>query len=49
MILDHAMPILAVDDFSTTNRIISGLLKQIGFHAIDAASGREGTHAASAA
>lgn len=38
MIADPAMPILVVDDYQTMVRIISNLLKQIGFTNVDEAS-----------
>ncbi|GLK79234.1 response regulator [Methylopila turkensis] len=42
MALDHAMPVLIVDDYKTMLRIIRNLLKQIGFEDVDeAADGSE--------
>jgi two-component system chemotaxis response regulator CheY len=38
MAVDLAMPILVVDDYSTMIRIISNLLKQIGYQNIDTAN-----------
>lgn len=38
MMADPAMPILVVDDYQTMVRIISNLLKQIGFTNVDEAS-----------
>ena len=38
MAFDLAMPILVVDDYNTTVRIIRNLLKQIGFENVDDAS-----------
>ncbi|MBV6632179.1 MAG: response regulator [Pseudomonadota bacterium] len=38
MAIDLNMPILVVDDYKTMLRIISNLLKQIGFQQIDEAS-----------
>ena len=35
MAVDLSMPILIVDDYNTMVRIISNLLKQLGFHNID--------------
>jgi two-component system, chemotaxis family, chemotaxis protein CheY len=35
MAVDLSMPILIVDDYNTMIRIISNLLKQLGFHNID--------------
>ena len=45
MALDHSMPVLIVDDYSTMLRIIRNLLKQIGFEDVDEAS--DGTQALS--
>jgi two-component system chemotaxis response regulator CheY len=42
MAIDHAMPVLIVDDYKTMLRIIRNLLKQIGFEDVDeAADGSE--------
>jgi len=42
MAIDHAMPILVVDDYKTMIRIIRNLLKQLGFNEVDdAADGTE--------
>ena len=38
MIVDPSLPILVVDDYQTMVRIISNLLKQIGFENVDGAS-----------
>jgi two-component system, chemotaxis family, chemotaxis protein CheY len=38
MAVDHAMPILVVDDYNTMIRIIRNLLKQLGFADIDEAN-----------
>jgi two-component system chemotaxis response regulator CheY len=38
MAIDHAMPVLVVDDYSTMNRIIRNLLRQLGFENVDDAS-----------
>jgi two-component system chemotaxis response regulator CheY len=38
MAVDHSMPILVVDDYSTMVRIIRNLLGQLGFNDIDDAS-----------
>lgn len=38
MPIDLSMPILLVDDFETMTKIVSGLLRQIGFSDIDVAS-----------
>ena len=38
MVADPSMPVLVVDDYQTMVRIISNLLKQIGFTNIDEAS-----------
>ncbi|PZQ16189.1 MAG: two-component system response regulator [Ancylobacter novellus] len=38
MALDHSMPVLIVDDYSTMLRIIRNLLKQIGFEDVDEAT-----------
>jgi two-component system chemotaxis response regulator CheY len=38
MAVDLSMPVLVVDDYQTMIRIISNLLKQIGFHNIDNAT-----------
>ena len=38
MAVDHSMPVLVVDDYSTMVRIIRNLLKQLGFVEIDDAS-----------
>ena len=38
MAIDHAMPILIVDDYHTMVRIIRNLLRQLGFENIDDAS-----------
>src|SRR5881628_3446476 len=38
MAVDHAMPILIVDDYNTMVRIIRNLLRQLGFENIDDAS-----------
>jgi two-component system chemotaxis response regulator CheY len=38
MAVDHAMPVLVVDDYSTMIRIIRTLLKQLGFENVDDAS-----------
>ena len=38
MAVDHAMPVLIVDDYSTMVRIIRNLLKQLGFVEIDEAN-----------
>jgi two-component system chemotaxis response regulator CheY len=35
MAVDHSMPILVVDDYSTMIRIIRNLLRQIGFSDVD--------------
>jgi len=37
MAVDLSMPILVVDDYNTMVRIIRNLLRQLGFHDIDAA------------
>jgi two-component system, chemotaxis family, chemotaxis protein CheY len=37
MNLDHAMPILVVDDYKTMSRILGLLLKQVGFSDVDEA------------
>jgi two-component system chemotaxis response regulator CheY len=37
MAVDHAMPILVVDDYRTMTRIIRNLLTQIGFSDVDEA------------
>jgi two-component system chemotaxis response regulator CheY len=39
MSVDFSMPVLVVDDSSTTGRIITGLLKQIGFKHVDLVPG----------
>jgi two-component system, chemotaxis family, chemotaxis protein CheY len=36
MSIDHSVPILVVEDFSTMSRIICGLLKKAGFENVDA-------------
>lgn len=38
MAVDHSMPVLVVDDYSTMVRIIRNLLKQLGFVEIDDAT-----------
>lgn len=38
MSVDLKMPVLIVDDYKTMLRIISNLLKQLGFHHVDEAS-----------
>jgi two-component system, chemotaxis family, chemotaxis protein CheY len=38
MAIDHSMPVLVVDDYSTMVRIIRNLLKQLGFVEIDDAN-----------
>jgi two-component system chemotaxis response regulator CheY len=38
MSVDVSMPILVVDDYKTMIRIISNLLRQLGFHNIDEAT-----------
>jgi two-component system, chemotaxis family, chemotaxis protein CheY len=38
MAVDHAMPILVVDDYNTMVRIIRNLLRQLGFENVDEAS-----------
>lgn len=38
MAVDHSMPVLVVDDYSTMVRIIGNLLKQLGFVEIDDAN-----------
>ena len=38
MAVDHSMPVLVVDDYSTMVRIIPNLLKQLGFVEIDDAT-----------
>ncbi len=38
MAVDHSMPVLVVDDYSTMVRIIRNLLKQLGFVEIDDAN-----------
>jgi two-component system, chemotaxis family, chemotaxis protein CheY len=38
MAIDHAMPILIVDDYNTMVRIIRNLLRQLGFENIDDAN-----------
>jgi two-component system, chemotaxis family, chemotaxis protein CheY len=38
MAIDHAMPILVVDDYNTMVRIIRNLLRQLGFENIDDAA-----------
>jgi two-component system chemotaxis response regulator CheY len=38
MALDHTIPVLIVDDYSTMLRIIRNLLKQIGFEDVDEAN-----------
>ncbi|HWK95091.1 MAG TPA: response regulator [Pseudolabrys sp.] len=38
MAVDHSMPVLVVDDYSTMVRIIRNLLKQLGFVEIDEAN-----------
>jgi two-component system, chemotaxis family, chemotaxis protein CheY len=38
MAVDYSMPVLVVDDYNTMIRIISNLLKQLGFQDIDDAS-----------
>jgi two-component system chemotaxis response regulator CheY len=38
MAIDHAMPVLVVDDYSTMIRIIRNLLRQLGFENVDDAS-----------
>ena len=43
MALDPSMPVLVVDDYKTMIRIISNLLKQLGFANVDEAS--DGTSA----
>jgi len=35
MALDHSMPVLVVDDYSTMVRIIRNLLRQLGFADVD--------------
>jgi two-component system chemotaxis response regulator CheY len=45
MALDPSMPVLVVDDYKTMIRIISNLLKQLGFANVDEAS--DGTAALS--
>ena len=35
MIVEHSLPILVVDDYSTMVRIIRNLLRQLGFADID--------------
>ena len=35
MAIDHAMPVLVVDDYKTMVRIIRNLLKQLGYSEID--------------
>jgi two-component system, chemotaxis family, chemotaxis protein CheY len=39
MSIDFSMPILVVEDSNTTGRIISGVLKQLGFQKVDLAHG----------
>jgi len=36
MSVDHSVPILVVEDFSTVSRIICGLLKKAGFENVEA-------------
>ena len=43
MAVDKNMPILIVDDYKTTLRIIRNLLRQLGFHNVDEAT--DGTRA----
>ena len=43
MAVDHAMPVLVVDDYKTMVRIIRNLLKQLGFSEVDDAA--DGTQA----
>lgn len=38
MAVDHAMPVLVVDDYKTMVRIIRNLLKQLGFSEVDDAA-----------
>ncbi|MGD9844892.1 MAG: response regulator [Variibacter sp.] len=38
MAIDHAMPVLVVDDYSTMIRIIRNLLRQLGFENVDDAT-----------
>ena len=38
MAIDHAMPILIVDDYNTMVRIIRNLLRQLGFENVDEAA-----------
>ncbi len=38
MAVDHSMPILVVDDYSTMIRIIRNLLRQLGFQDVDDAA-----------
>ena len=38
MAIDHAMPILIVDDYNTMVRIIRNLLRQLGFEDVDEAA-----------
>ena len=38
MAIDHSMPVLVVDDYTTMVRIIRNLLKQLGFVEIDEAN-----------
>ncbi len=38
MAVDHAMPVLVVDDYKTMVRIIRNLLKQLGFTDVDDAT-----------
>ena len=42
MAVDHAMPILVVDDYTTMVRIIRNLLTQLGFSEIDEATDGDG-------
>ncbi len=39
--IDKSLPVLVVDDFRTTVRIVTNLLRQIGFEAVDEASNGE--------
>jgi two-component system chemotaxis response regulator CheY len=38
MAIDMSMPVLVVDDYKTMLRIISNLLKQLGFENVEEAS-----------
>jgi len=38
MAVDHSLPVLVVDDYNTMVRIISNLLKQLGFEHVDDAN-----------